>query len=274
MAGKYILALDQGTTSSRAILFDHDGRVVRQRSQEFPQIYPQPGWVEHNAEDIWSSQINVATQVLQDQRVALDDIAAVGITNQRETTVVWDKNTGVPIANAIVWQDRRTAGYCDELKRMGWEDTIRRKTGLVLDAYFSGTKIKWLLDTRPGRASEGREAATCCSGRSTRFLIWRLTGRQSTSTDYSNASRTMLFNIHALDWDDEILTQLDIPRSMLPEVRPSSEVYGQTTSRPLRPAAAASPSRASRATSRRRLSARPALRSARPRTPMAPAASC
>ena len=224
---KFILALDQGTTSSRAILFDRQGRVVRQRSQEFPQLYPRPGWVEHNAEDIWSSQVNVATQVLQEQRLGLADVAAVGIANQRETVLVWDRHTGALVANAVVWQDRRTAGLCDELRRAGWEETIRRKTGLVLDPYFSGTKLKWLLDNVPG-AREKAERGDLLFGTVDTFLVWRLTGRQVHITDYSNASRTLLFNIHDLTWDDEILQQLGIPRTLLPEVRPSSEVYGRT----------------------------------------------
>ncbi len=226
MTAKYILALDQGTTSSRAILFDHAGRVVRRRSQEFPQLYPQPGWVEHNSEDIWSSQVNVAVQVLQDQRLTLDDIAAVGIANQRETTIVWDRATGVPIANAIVWQDRRTAGDCDALKRAGWEAKIRAKTGLVLDAYFSGTKLKWLLDHVPG-ARDRAERGDLLFGTVDTFLLWRLSGGKAHVTDYSNAGRTLLFNIHTLDWDDELLHLLDIPRALLPTVRPSSEVYAQ-----------------------------------------------
>ena len=227
MTDNYILALDQGTTSSRAILFDHDGHRLAHRSQEFPQIYPQPGWVEHNAEDIWSSQINVATQVLQDKRIGLDQIAGIGITNQRETTILWDRHTGAPIANAIVWQDRRTAGRCDELRQAGRAETIRRKTGLVLDAYFSATKIQWLLDNVPG-AREKAERGDLLFGTVDSFLIWRMTGHSVHITDYSNASRTMLFNIHTLQWDDELLQLFDIPRTLLPEVRASSEVYGQT----------------------------------------------
>jgi len=226
MAAKYILALDQGTTSSRAILFGHAGRVVRQCSREFPQIYPKPGWVEHDPEELWSSQINVAVQVLQDQGLTLDDIAAVGIANQRETTIVWDRATGVPLANAIVWQDRRTAGDCDALKRAGWEDKIRAKTGLVLDAYFSGTKLRWLLDHVPG-ARERAERGDLLFGTVDTFLLWRLSGGTAHVTDYSNASRTLLFNIHTLDWDDELLQLFDIPRALLPAVRPSSEVYAQ-----------------------------------------------
>ena len=228
MADNYVLALDQGTTSSRAILFGHDGRSIAQRSQEFPQIYPQPGWVEHSAEEIWSSQINVATQVMQDRRIRLDQIAAIGITNQRETTIVWDRRTGVPIANAIVWQDRRTAGRCDELRRAGWADKLRQKTGLVLDAYFSATKIEWLLNNIPG-AREKAERGDLLFGTVDSFLIWRMTGHTVHMTDFSNASRTMLFNIHTMAWDDELLQLFGVPRSMLPEVRPSSEVYGHTT---------------------------------------------
>ena len=226
MPPRYILALDQGTTSSRAILFDHAGRVVHKRAQEFPQIYPRPGWVEHNAEDIWSSQVNVAVQVLQDQGVTLDDVAAVGIANQRETTVVWDRATGVPIANAIVWQDRRTAGDCDALAGAGWGPKVRAKTGLVLDAYFSGTKLKWLLDHVPG-ARRRAEDGDLLFGTIDTFLLWRLSGGAVHATDYSNASRTLLFNIHTLGWDDELLGLLDIPRALLPAVRPSSAVYTQ-----------------------------------------------
>jgi glycerol kinase len=226
MAAKYILALDQGTTSSRAILFDHAGRVVSQCSREFPQIYPKPGWVEHNAEELWSSQINVAIQVLQDQGLTLNDIAAVGIANQRETTILWDRATGVPLANAIVWQDRRTAGDCDALRGAGWEAKIQAKTGLVLDAYFSGTKLKWLLNHVPG-ARERAERGDLLFGTVDTFLLWRLSGGTAHVTDYSNASRTLLFNIHTLDWDDELLQLFDIPRALLPAVRPSSEVYAQ-----------------------------------------------
>jgi len=226
MSPKYILALDQGTSSSRAVLFDHAGRVVRKRAQALPQIYPAPGWVEHNAEDIWSSQVNVTVQVLQDQGITLDDIAAVGIANQRETTVLWDRATGTPLANAIVWQDRRTAGDCDALARAGWGPTVRAKTGLVLDAYFSGTKLKWLLDHVPS-ARKRAENGDLLFGTVDTFLLWRLSGGAVHATDYSNASRTLLFNIHTLDWDDDLLDLLDIPRSLLPTVRPSSAVYGQ-----------------------------------------------
>lgn len=224
---RYILALDQGTTSSRAIVFNHQGRVVGSANQEFRQIYPQPAWVEHNPEDIWSSQIAVGREVLRSTGLTAANIAAIGITNQRETTLVWEKTTGTPVMNAIVWQDRRTAGICDQLKADGWEPKIREKTGLVIDAYFSGTKIKWMLDNIPGlreRASRGE----ILFGNVDTYLIWRLTGRSVHVTDYSNASRTMLFNIHTLSWDQEILDKLGIPSAMLPQPKPSSEVYGNT----------------------------------------------
>src|SRR5690348_12809012 len=201
---KYILALDQGTTSSRALIFDHSRHAAAPQNQEFEQIFPRPGWVEHNPEDIWSSQIAVARKVLQATNLQASDMAAIGITNQRETAVVWDRNTGRPIHNAIVWQDRRTAGFCDDLKRRGWTDKIRDKTGLVIDAYFSGTKVKWLLDNVDG-ARERAERGELLFGNIDTFLIWRLTGGQVHVTDYSNASRTMLFNIHDLKWDEDIL---------------------------------------------------------------------
>jgi glycerol kinase len=222
---KYILALDQGTTSSRAIIFDHSGTIVSQSNQEFEQIYPRPGWVEHNPEDIWSSQLNVARKVIQDTNLQASNFAAIGITNQRETTVVWDRNTGKPIHNAIVWQDRRTAGYCDELKAKGWTDKIRNKTGLVIDAYFSGTKVKWLLDNVEG-ARDKAARGDLLFGNIDTFLIWRLTEGKVHVTDYSNASRTMLFNIRDLTWDEEVLTEFNIPASMLPKAMPSSQVYG------------------------------------------------
>lgn len=224
---KYILALDQGTTSSRAIIFDHAGSAVASVNQEFPQIYPQPAWVEHAPEDIWSSQISVARQVLEKQGLGAENIAAIGITNQRETTVVWEKASGRPVMNAIVWQDRRTASICDQLKAEGWEAKIREKTGLVIDAYFSGTKVKWMLDNIPG-LRERAERGELLFGNVDAYLIWRLTGGRVHVTDYSNASRTMLFNIHALDWDDEVLQKFGIPRSMLPKPSQSSEVYGHT----------------------------------------------
>ena len=223
----YILALDQGTTSSRAIVFDYEGNNVAMVNKEFPQIYPKPGWVEHCPMDIWDSQLEVAQAVLQKAGVTPNKIAAIGITNQRETTVVWDKATGEPVYNAVVWQCRRTAPICDELKAKGWEETIREKTGLVIDAYFSGTKVKWILDSIPG-LRERAENGEILFGNVDTWLMWKLSGGRVHATDYSNASRTMLFNIHDLDWDDDILDELDIPRAMLPEALPSSTVYGYT----------------------------------------------
>lgn len=227
MSKKYVLALDQGTTSSRAILFDQSGKSLGQMNQEFRQIYPKPGWVEHDPMDIWNTQIGVAKKLMEDKGVSPKDIAAIGITNQRETTVVWDKNTGEPIHNAIVWQCRRTAGYCDELKAKGWSDKIRAKTGLVVDAYFSGTKIKSILDNVPG-ARERAARGEILFGNVDTWLMWKLSGGKVHATDYSNASRTMIFNIHTLDWDDEILAEMDISRAMLPKALPSSYVYGET----------------------------------------------
>jgi glycerol kinase len=224
---KYVLALDQGTTSSRAIVFDHDGNNVAMVNKEFPQIYPKPGWVEHNPMDIWNSQIEVAKAVIEKAGITAADIVAVGITNQRETTIVWDKATGEPVYNAIVWQCRRTAPICDELKAKGWTDKIREKTGLVIDAYFSGTKIKWILDNVPGVRAKA-ERGELLFGNVDTWLMWKLSGGKVHATDYSNASRTMLFNIHKLDWDDEILAELGIPRAMLPKPLPSSTVYGYT----------------------------------------------
>ena len=221
----YILALDQGTTSSRAILFDHAGRIVGTAQQEFPQIYPQPGWVEHDPEAIWQSQLETARQVLAQSGVPADRVAAIGITNQRETTVVWDRETGEPLHNAIVWQCRRTAPLCDRLRAGGWSAPVRAKTGLVVDAYFSGTKVAWLLDHVPGLRQKA-ERGQALFGTVDSFLIWRLSGGRLHVTDVSNASRTMLFNIHDRDWDDDILAELGIPRAMLPQVRPSSQVYG------------------------------------------------
>ena len=218
-----ILALDQGTTSSRAILFNHDGQVVKTSQQEFPQIYPKPGWVEHNPHEIWQTQIKVAQDVVDN----VDDIAAIGITNQRETTIIWDKETGEPIHNAIVWQDRRTSAFCDTLKAEGFDKTILEKTGLVTDAYFSGTKVAWLLDNVEG-AREKAEAGQLAFGTVDCFLIWRLTGGRLHITDVSNASRTLLFDIHQHEWADEILARLNIPKSLLPAVVPSSQVYGET----------------------------------------------
>jgi glycerol kinase len=225
---KYILALDQGTTSSRAILFDQGGSIVAQAQKEFPQIFPQPGWVEHNPHDIWSSQAGVAAEALTNAGATAGDVAAVGITNQRETTIVWDRRTGKPICNGIVWQDRRTAAACDRLRSNGFARVIRRKTGLVVDAYFSATKLQWILRHVPG-ARQKAKAGDLAFGTVDSWLVWNLTGGQAHVTDVSNASRTMLFNIKKGDWDDDLLDMFDIPRSMLPEVRTSSEVYGKST---------------------------------------------
>lgn len=224
---KYILALDQGTTSSRAIVFDHNGSVVSVAQQEFRQIFPQPGWVEHDAQEIWATQSQVAAEALNKVRLTANDIAAIGITNQRETVVVWDRTTGKPICNAIVWQDRRTAPACDKLKARGLAKVIRRKTGLVVDAYFSGTKVEWILKNVPGAKAKAR-AGQLAFGTVDSWLVWNLTGGRVHVTDPSNASRTMLFNIHTGDWDDELLKMFGVPRSMLPEVRSSSEVYGES----------------------------------------------
>jgi glycerol kinase len=224
-SSRYILALDQGTTSSRAMLFDHSGSIVAAASQEYPQIFPRPGWVEHDPEAIWSSQLHCAQEALRQSGAQPAQIAAIGITNQRETTILWEKATGRPVMNAIVWQDRRTAPLCDTLRAEGWEAPIRDKTGLVIDAYFSGTKIAWMLDNLPG-LRERAERGEILFGTVDSWLLWRLTGGQVHATDYSNASRTMLFNIHTLAWDDEILARLRIPPALLPAVRSSSEVYG------------------------------------------------
>ena len=224
---KYIMALDQGTTSSRAILFNKNAEIVQVAQKEFKQIYPKPGWVEHDPMEIWGSQMGVAREVLETAGVRPQEVAAIGITNQRETTVVWDKNTGKPIYNAIVWQCRRTAPICDELKKRGLEEYIKDNTGLVIDAYFSGTKIKWILDNVEG-AREKAENGELLFGNIDTWLLWNLTRGKVHVTDYSNASRTMLFNIKDLCWDEKILKELDIPISMLPEARPSSEVYGVT----------------------------------------------
>nr|PZN70451.1 MAG: glycerol kinase [Bacillota bacterium] len=223
----YILALDQGTTSSRAILFNRDGRPVGQVNHEFRQIYPQPGWVEHDPEEIWSTQLRAIQDVLARTGIKLSEVAAIGITNQRETTVVWDAETGEPVYNAIVWQCRRTAPICDDLSARGWAPRIREKTGLVIDAYFSGTKVKWILDHVPG-VREKAEQGRLRFGTIDTWLIWKLTGGRVHATDYSNASRTMLFNIHRLAWDEEILAELGIPASMLPRALPSSHIYGET----------------------------------------------
>ena len=222
------LALDQGTSSSRAILFGHDGREIARAQQEFPQILPAPGIVEHDPEAIWSSQLMVAREAMHRARVVAADLAAIGVTNQRETTILWERDSGRPVANAIVWQSRVTAPECDRLKAQGLEPLFREKTGLVLDAYFSGTKIKHLLDADASLRRRA-EAGEILFGTVDTFLIWRLSGGRRHVTDVSNASRTLIFNIHTLDWDDELLALLKIPRQMLPEVRPSSEIYCQAT---------------------------------------------
>ncbi|HXC35592.1 MAG TPA: glycerol kinase GlpK [Candidatus Acidoferrales bacterium] len=223
----FILALDQGTTSSRAILFDEGGRIRGIAQAEFPQIFPKSGWVEHDPEQIWNSQVEVARKALADTRVTAADIAAIGITNQRETTIVWDRRTGKPVYNAIVWQDRRTAGFCDELNRTGKGDLIREKTGLVIDAYFSGSKLRWILDHVPGARDRARRGELAFGTVDT-WLLWNLTGGALHATDVTNASRTMLFNIRTGDWDEELLRLLDIPRAVLPDVRPSSGIFGES----------------------------------------------
>ncbi|MBC8589808.1 glycerol kinase GlpK [Wansuia hejianensis] len=227
MTKKYVMALDQGTTSSRAIIFNHDGEIVQVAQNEFTQYYPKTGWVEHDPMEIWGTQSGVAREVLETAGIRPDEIAAIGITNQRETTVVWDKNTGRPIYNAIVWQCRRTAGICDDLREKGLEDYIRENTGLVVDAYFSGTKIKWILDNVEG-AREKAENGELLFGNIDTWLIWNLTRGKVHVTDYSNASRTMIYNIKDLKWDEKLLDELGIPASMLPEVKQSSEIYGVT----------------------------------------------
>lgn len=227
MEKKYILALDQGTTSSRAIVFDHEGQIRSIAQKEFPQYFPQPGWVEHNPNEIWGSEASVIAEAISTIDITGLDIAAIGITNQRETTIVWDIDTDEPIYNAIVWQDRRTAEFCDQLKADGLTETIRQKTGLIIDAYFSGTKIKWILDHVPGarkRAEEGKLRF----GTVDSWLVWRLTRGETHVTDVTNASRTMLFNIHELKWDEELLKLFNIPLSMMPEVKSNSEIYGHT----------------------------------------------
>ncbi len=224
---KYILALDQGTTSSRAIVFDKQGRVCGKAQQEFKQIYPKPGWVEHDPHDIYGSQVGVISEALIRAGVSVDSIAAIGITNQRETTFVWERATGRPVYNAIVWQCRRTADYCEELKRDGLADMIYQKTGLVLDAYFSATKLKWILDNVPG-ARVRAEKGELLFGTVDTYLMWQLSKGKIFATDYTNASRTMLFNIHTLKWDDDLLQLFDIPRGMLPEVYPSGHNFGLT----------------------------------------------
>ena len=225
---KYILALDQGTTSSRALVFDHDGSVKSTAQREFQQIFPKAGWVEHDPHQIWASQASVIAEAISAIDINGLDLAGIGITNQRETTIVWDKRTEEPIYNAIVWQDRRTSEYCDRLREEGKVDMIRDKTGLILDAYFSATKIKWILDNVQG-ARKRAEEGNLLFGTVDSWLIWRLTRGEKHVTDVTNASRTMLFNIHTLEWDDELLKLFDIPKSMMPEVKSSSEIYGYTT---------------------------------------------
>ncbi len=226
---KYILAFDQGTTSSRSIVFDLHGQIISVEQQEFEQIFPKPGWVEHDAEEIWASQLATAKAALNKADTTANDIAAIGITNQRETTVVWDRQSGDPIHNAIVWQDRRTAAYCDDLKSRGLAEKFRSKTGLVLDAYFSGTKVRWILENVDG-ARKRAENGELAFGTIDSWLIWKLTGGKKHVTDVTNASRTLLYNIHDLEWDEEILEELSIPASMLPTVKSSSEIYGNAES--------------------------------------------
>ena len=224
---KYIIALDQGTTSSRAIIFDKNMNIVAKSQREFSQIFPEPGWVEHNPMEIWASQRSVLTEVVAKSGISLKDVAGIGITNQRETVVVWDKNTGEPVYNAIVWQCRRTAEICEQLKNKGLEEYVKDNTGLIIDAYFSGTKVKWILDNVKG-AREKAENGKLLFGTVDTWLVWKLTAGKVHVTDYTNASRTMMFNIKTLKWDEKILNELGIPKSMLPEVRNSSEIYGYT----------------------------------------------
>ncbi|SCH03265.1 MULTISPECIES: glycerol kinase GlpK [unclassified Romboutsia] len=232
MAKKYIMALDQGTTSSRAILFNDKGEIVETAQKEFTQIYPKPGWVEHNPMEIWGSQSGVMREVIETAGITPDEIAAIGITNQRETTILWDKNTGKPVYNAIVWQCRRTSDICNELKCKGLENIIKDKTGLLIDAYFSATKVKWILDNVEG-AREKAENGELLFGTVDTWLIWKLTHGKVHVTDYSNASRTMMYNIKELKWDEDILKELNIPKSILPDVKPSSYIYGHTDSQML-----------------------------------------
>ena len=228
MKRKYIMSLDQGTTSARCILYDRQGRQISSAQKEFTQIYPEAGWVEHDPMEIWSTQIGVAQEAMLKIDATYRDIDSIGITNQRETTVIWDRNTGEPVYNAIVWQCRRTAGFCDELRAAGLADKFREKTGLLIDPYFSATKIRWILENVPGAYQRAR-SGELLFGTVETWLIWKLTDGRVHVTDYSNASRTMMFNIHDLCWDREILHELDIPECMLPQVRPSSEVYGESS---------------------------------------------
>jgi len=227
---KYILSLDQGTTSSRAIIFDHNGDIIAIAQREFTQIYPQAGWVEHDPMEIWSTQLAVVTEVIVKAGLTVSDIDSIGITNQRETTVVWDRETGMPVHNAIVWQDRRTSAYCDEIKAKGLSGKIQKKTGLIIDAYFSATKVRWILENVAG-AREKAEAGKLAFGTIDSWLIWKLTAGEKHVTDVTNASRTMIYNIHTLGWDDELLELFGIPKQMLPTVKSSSEVYGETAGR-------------------------------------------
>ena len=224
---QFILSFDQGTTSSRAIVFDHAGAIVAVAQKEFTQFFPQPGWVEHDANEIWSTQLGVAAEAITKAGLTVKDIAAIGITNQRETTVIWEKATGQPVHHAIVWQDRRTAAYCDQIKLSGADKMLQQKTGLIVDAYFSATKIKWMLDELPG-VREKAMRGELCFGTMDTWLLWKLTNGKVHATDVSNASRTLLFNIHTLQWDEELLQLFNIPASLLPEVRSSSEIYGYT----------------------------------------------
>lgn len=228
MERKYILSIDQGTTSTRAIIFDKHTNIIGIAQKEFEQIFPKPGWVEHNANDIWASVLTVAVEALTMANISSAEIAGIGITNQRETTVLWDKNTGMPIYNAIVWQSRQTSEICDDLKAKGYEELFYKKTGLIIDAYFSATKIKWILDNVKG-AREKAENGSLLFGTIDSWLIWKLTEGRVHVTDYTNASRTMIYNIYDLCWDDELLTIMDIPKNILPEVHPSSQIYGYTT---------------------------------------------
>ena len=224
---QYILALDQGTTSSRAIIFDKNGSIISLAQKEFTQLFPKPGWVEHDPKEIWSTQFGVAAEAISKAGLSVKNIAAIGITNQRETTIVWDKASGKPVYNAIVWQDRRTSSFCDELKAGGQALVIQEKTGLIVDAYFSATKLKWILDNVEG-AREKANNGELCFGTVDTWLLWNLTGGQVHATDVSNASRTMLCNIHTLQWDEGLLDLFDIPAIMLPGIRSSSEIYGHT----------------------------------------------
>ncbi|MFL6977853.1 glycerol kinase GlpK [Bacillus inaquosorum] len=223
----YILSLDQGTTSSRAILFNKEGKIVHSAQKEFTQYFPHPGWVEHNANEIWGSVLAVIATVISESGISASQIAGIGITNQRETAVVWDKDTGNPVYNAIVWQSRQTSGICEELREKGYNDLFREKTGLLIDPYFSGTKVKWILDNVEGARGKA-EKGELLFGTIDTWLIWKMSGGKAHVTDYSNASRTLMFNIYDLKWDDELLDILDVPKSMLPEVKPSSQVYAET----------------------------------------------